>query len=206
MDATPPAIVAEPDAQMRAVPPIEPEGAPRSHVVDLGVASFLKSGIADGGVTGVAAFVAAGLGRDVFLRIAGAVGQRPATDRHLTWLAGRLDACAATTGNYAEGSGLRLDLCGGADVGATVVASSSASPARTLPYVDLGPSVDLRAELGPSAAFLLGVGAGVELARGSFVDATGTTFEPPLLTLDVEVAFSWTLPGEDSRRLSAKAR
>ena len=205
MDAAPPAIVAEPDAQMRPAPPLEADRSSQSHVVDLGVATFLKSGIADAGVTGVAPFVAVGLGPDVFLRVAGAVGQQPASDRHLTWLTGRLAACAATAGNYAVGSGLRLDLCGGASVGATIVASTSAGPAQTLPYADVGPSVDLRAELGPSAALLLGVGAGVEVARGSFVDAAGASVEPPLLTLDVEVALSWTLPGEDRSRLSAKA-
>ncbi len=208
MDAAPPpTIVAQPDTLQRsAASPIEPDERPRAHAVDLGVATFLKSGIAASGVTGVSPFVAAELGRDILLRVAGAMGQPPASDLHFTWLAGRLDICSETHGNYAAGSGLRFDLCGGADVGATIILSTTASPTQTLPFVDVGPSVDLRAELGPSAAFLVRVGAGINIARNSFVDFNGENLQPPLATIDVELALSWTLPGQSRTSLSASAK
>jgi hypothetical protein len=206
MDAAPPpTIVAEPETQVRTV--AEPDEPPRAHAVDLGFATFLKSGIADSGVTGISPFVTDELGRDVLVRIAVSVGQAPASGLHLTWLAGRLDTCWANSGNYAVGSGLRFDLCGGADIGSTFIPSTTASAPQTLPFIDIGPSFDLRAELGPNAAFLLRTGAGVNVARDSFVDSTGASFQPPLFTLDVEVALSWTLSSSGPRRvLAASAR
>jgi hypothetical protein len=208
MDAAPPPpIVAEPQTQMRVTAASEPDEPHRAHAVDLGFATFLKSGIADSGVTGISPFVTSEVGRDIFVRVAASVGQAPASGLHLTWVAGRVDTCSANAGNYAVGSGLRFDLCGGADVGATLIPSTAASPPQTLPFVDVGPSVDLRAELGPSAAFLLRVGAGVNVARASFVDSTGASFQPPLFTLDVEVALSWALGSSQAdRRISASAR
>jgi hypothetical protein len=201
MDAAPPPpIVIASDAQVPRPPsPIEPDEVPRAHAVDLGLATFLKSGIAASGVTGISPFVAAELGRDVLVRLAASVGQAPDSGLHLTWVAGRLDTCSEMAGNYAAGSGLRFDLCGGADAGATLVSAADGSPLQTLPFVDVGPSFDLRAELGESAAILLRAGAGINIARNSFQDASGTSFQPPLLTLDVEVALSWTLPGSEPR-------
>jgi hypothetical protein len=202
MDAAPPPpIVIESDTQARPpASPIEPDEAPRAHAVDLGIATFLRSGIASSGVTGISPFVAAELGRDVFVRLAASVGQAPANGLHLTWLAGRLDTCSEMAGNYAAGSGLRFDLCGGADVGATFIPSSAGSgPLQTLPFVDIGPSFDLRAELGESAAILLRAGAGISIARDSFMDASGESFQPPLLSLDVEIALSWTVPARELR-------
>ena len=70
---------------------------------------------------GFSPFVTDELGRDIFVRIAAYLGQAPEGGMHLTWVAGRLDTCSELLGNYAAGSGLRLDLCGGADVGATFI-------------------------------------------------------------------------------------
>jgi hypothetical protein len=202
MDAiVPPAAVVEPQAEERpAAAPPESEPAPRAHAVDLGVGTFILSGVATGGVVGFSPFVTDELGRDVFVRIAASVGQGPASGLHLTWVTGRLDICSESLGNYAEGAGLRLDLCGGADAGATFIASGPGTPAQSPPFIDIGPSVDLRAEVGPSAAVLLRVAAGLSIARDMFVDSTGATYEPPLATINVELAFSWTVPSGPSKR------
>lgn len=201
MDAVPPpaAIVEHQEQEQPGAPAPEPEPPTRAHAVDLGVGTFLLSGVASGGVVGFSPFVSDELGRNVFVRIAAAVGQGPATGLHLTWVAGRLDTCSETLGNYAEGSGLRLDLCGGADVGGTFIASGSVAPAQTLPFLDVGPSADLRAEVGASAAIVLRAAVGLSIARDLFVDATGATYQPPLATVNLEIAFSWTLPTGPSK-------
>jgi hypothetical protein len=202
--AAPPAIVEPQEQERPTARTVDPEPVPRAHAVDLGVATFFRSGVASSGVVGLSPFVTDELGRDVFVRIAGFVGQAPANGAQLTWVAGRLDTCAEVFGNYAAGSGLRLDLCGGADVGASLIAASSESAAQSLPYIDIGPSVDLRAEVGPSAAILLRGSAGLSIARDLFVDPTGATYQPPLATFDLEVAFSWTLPShQPSARFAA---
>ena len=104
----------------------ESEPRPEAHAVDLGIGTFFLSGVATGGVVGLVAI------RDATSSDAtcSCESRRPSDRRpqgglHLTWVAGRLDTCSETLGNYAAGGGLRLDLCGGADVGATFIASSS---------------------------------------------------------------------------------
>ncbi len=202
--AAPPAIVERQEQERSTATPVDSEPGPRAHAVDLGVATFFRSGVASSGVVGLSPFVTDELGRDVFVRIAAFVGQAPANGVQLTWVAGRLDTCSEMFGNYAEGSGLRLDLCGGADVGASLIAASSESAAQSLPYIDIGPSVDLRAEVGPSAAVLLRGSAGLSIARDLIVDPTGATYQPPLVTFDLEVAFSWTFAsGHPTPRLAA---
>ena len=178
---------------------------PPAHAVDLGMATFLRTGIASGGVIGLSPFVADELGRNVFVRIAAAVGQPAQGGLHLTWVSGRLDTCSEMLGNYASGSGVRLDLCGGADVGAAFIGSNEASPAQSLPILDIGPSLDLRAETGPHAALLLRAAFGLNVDRDTFVDQTGTSSEPPLANLDLEIALSWSLSSEPSASLAAAA-
>jgi hypothetical protein len=199
--AAPPTVMTEDYAQPQAASSSEPE----AHTVDLGVGTFLRSGIASGGVLGLSPFVTDDLGRGVFLRIAASVGQSPASSLRLTWVAGRLDTCAETLGNYPVGSGLRFDLCGGADVGESFIAPAAGRAAQSLPFVDVGPSVDLRAELGTRAALLLRAAAGINIARDLFVDATGATYQPALATVQLEVALSWTFGGGPSGTLIAAA-
>jgi hypothetical protein len=170
--------------------------AAQAHAVDVGLATFFRSGVASGGVIGLSPFVADELGRDVFVRVAGSIGQPAQGGLHFTWVAGRLDTCSEALGNYPTGSALRLDLCGGADVGATFIGSSAATPAQSLPFIDIGPSVDLRAETGPHAALLLRAAFGLSVARGTFVDETGAAYKPPLANLDLEIALSWNLSGD----------
>jgi len=208
MDAAiPPTPIIDSDAADRPVASLEAEAPPEAHAVDLGIATFLRSGVASSGVVGFSPFVTDELGRDVFVRIAGFLGEAPESGLRLTWAAGRLDTCSETAGNYASGSGLRLDLCGGADVGATLIAATAAGPGQSLPFVDIGPSVDLRADVGPNAALLLRASAGLSVARDAFVDSTGASYQPPLATFDLEIALSWTLPeGSPRPARAAQAR
>src|SRR6185437_3913370 len=124
------------------------------------------------------------------------------------WIAGRLDACFQTTGNYARGNGMRLDLCAGIDGGATFVGSGTGgappTAGQTLPSIAVGPSVALHGELGRDAALTVRFGAGLNIARDSFEDGTGDGSEPPLATLQLEVDFSWSLPSGGSRPLVAR--
>ncbi len=206
MDAAAPVVVmtespVRRDETAAGAPEPEPPGA---HSVDLGVGSFLRSGVGPSGVFGVSPFVTDRIGEDVFLRLAASLGTSPASGLHMTWVTGRLDTCGTISGNYAAGSGLQLDVCGGADVGATFVRSGSGGNppllAQTLPYIDFGPSVDLRAELGAKVALTLRVGLGLNVARDAFIDTTGSSIQPPLAAIHLELDLSWVLPG---RRVDA---
>jgi hypothetical protein len=207
--AAPPVAIAEPTVADRpATPwPGPDDSSPRAHAVDVGVASFFRTGVASGGVVGLSPFVTDELGHEVFLRMAAAIGQPTESGLHMTWVAGRIDTCSEMLGNYAPGSGIRLDLCGGASVGAAFIGTTAASPSQSLPLIDLGPSADLRAEIGPRAALLLRGALGIAIARDNFVDQTGAVYEVPLVNVDLEVALSWTLSGADpDAPLTASAR
>jgi hypothetical protein len=207
--AAPPVTIPQPSDEGRPAPPwtSADESSRPAHAVDVGIASFFRSGVASGGVVGLSPFVTDELGREVFLRMAAAIGQPTESGLHMTWVAGRLDTCSETLGNYAPGSGLRLDLCGGASVGAAFIGTSAASPAQSVPLIDLGPSVDLRAEIGPHAALLLRGAFGIAIARDQFVDQTGATYEVPLANVDLQVALSWTLSsGAPDAPLTASMR
>ncbi len=184
--------------------PFQPRARAASGV-EFGVGGFLHSGIAESGVAGFSPFVTDPIGDNVFLRMALEVGKAPSSGLQMLWLAGRLDACWATSGNYSSGGGMRLDLCGGADAGATLVSAGTGGdpPAteQTLLYVDVGPTVDLRAEIGEAAAVTLRFGLGLNIARDSFVDGSGDSTQPPIVALHFELDLSWLLPrsgGHDS--------
>jgi hypothetical protein len=207
--AAPPVTITQPSGAERPAAPWTGAGESSrpAHAVDVGIASFFRSGVASGGVVGLSPFVTDELGREVFLRIAAAIGQPTESGLHMTWVAGRLDTCSEMLGNYAPGSGIRLDLCGGASVGAAFIGASAATASQSVPLIDLGPSVDLRAEIGPRAAVLLRGAFGIALARDQFVDQTGASYEVPLANVDLQVALSWTLSsGEPAAPLTASAR
>jgi hypothetical protein len=166
--------------------------------VELGVGTFLLAGVASSGVVGLTPYLIDGVGQDVFLRLGIGLGESTGSITHMTWAAGRLDTCLAMPGNYAAGSGLQFDLCGGADVGFTVIALDTqplSLPQRgqTLPYVNLGPSADLRAEFGANAAFSLRGVLGINIARDPYFDGSGSRVDPPLGAARVELGFSWKL-------------
>jgi hypothetical protein len=57
--------------------------------------------------------------------------------------------------------------------------------------VDLGPSLNLRGELGSRLSAVLRVVAGINIVRQSFVDLSGAREDPPLAGGRLELAFSW---------------
>jgi hypothetical protein len=195
-----PVVVVVDEAEVRGAPAAL-EGprprAPDAPPVEVGGAAFLLAGVGPGGVVGLSAFVADPLSADVSLRISASVGRAPDSYLSTTWAGARLDSCYAVAGNYAAGQGLRLGLCGGFDVGVTAIGAGSRPgepDGQTLPFVDLGPSVELGAELGPRATVLLRAALGLNIARGTFTDASGTQVVASAGTERAEVGFSWKLP------------
>jgi hypothetical protein len=111
-----------------------------------------------------------------------------------TWAGGRIDTCYVAMGNYAAGQGLSFGVCGGADIGLTFYGTMDGRPSQTLPFVALGPSVEVGAELGERATLLLRAGVGLSLARDSFVDGNGDRTDPSPGTERAELGLSWKLP------------
>ena len=74
-------------------------------------------------------------------------------------MAGRFDACLRFPGLYTQNRGIQLDLCGGADFGFL----SDSTDDVTLPFVSVGPSLDLRGELGSSLSASIRAVAGVNV-------------------------------------------
>jgi hypothetical protein len=126
-------------------------------------------------------------GRGVFLRPALFLGQSltainspPVLDA--VWVAGRFDTCLRLPGLYKQDQGIQLDLCGGADFG---VLDDNTDDAL-LPFVSVGPSLDLRGELGSSlSASIRGV-TGINLTS----ETVGPVYQP-LWSGRLELAFSW---------------
>jgi hypothetical protein len=176
-----PALVAQPEYEMPTL--------------EFGMGTFFMVGAAAGGYAGVSPFVVDEVAEGVFLRPSVSLGGSLGATNS-TWLAARLDACARLPGRYASRNGIQLDLCGGADGGFSYVASGTqrgAPPTSvTLPYVDLGPSLSLRGEVGNLAISLRAV-AGIDVAHAGFIDVTGAKVDAPLLSWRLEVDFSWAL-------------
>jgi hypothetical protein len=161
--------------------------------LELGVGLFLMTGTGGGALAGPTGFVVVEAGHGVFLRPSLAFGESvpslpPADIKASTWGAARFDTCLRLPGLYTRRQGMQLDLCGGTDVGYTTI---QALTGTTLPYVDLGPSIDLRGELGSRLSAVLRVVAGVNLVRPSFLDLSGAREQLPLAEGRLEVAFSW---------------
>jgi hypothetical protein len=194
--AEPPRISAPTPAQSIAQPweATEPRRDPRA--LELGAAAFLLSGGGAGSYAGVSPFLVAELGQNILLRPSAAFGQSLAPDLRSSWAAGRFDTCLRVAGLYSTGSGIQLDLCAGLGAGLSYVASGKqpgAPPAgQTLPYLELGPSVDLRAEVG-AAAVTLRVVAGADIAREGYTDVTGAREDATSFPVRLELAFSWDL-------------
>ena len=165
--------------------------------IEAGAGVFLMTGTGGGALSGPSAFVIVEAGHGLFLRPSIAFGQSltslpPSDVSSSTWTAGRFDTCLRLPGLYTRHHGMQLDLCGGADAGMTRVQAAGVATS-TLPYVDLGPSLDLRGELGGRLSAVLRVVAGVNLVRDSFRDLSGATELPPLADGRLELAFSWDI-------------
>jgi hypothetical protein len=144
----------------------------------------------------VSPFLVAEMGQDILLRPSLAFGQATGTALRSSWGIARVDTCLRIAGLYSTGNGIQLDLCGGIEAGASYVSSGTQSGApssgQTLPYLALGPSVDLRAELGTAAVTLRGV-VGYDLTGEGYTDASGTQLYAPPVPVRLEVGFSWDL-------------
>jgi hypothetical protein len=161
--------------------------------LELGAGVFLMSGTGGGGVAGPTAFVVIEAGHGVFLRPAAAFGQSltslpPSDVKSTTWTAARFDTCLRLPGLYARRRGMQLDLCAGADAGVAIVQANSST---TLPYLALGPSLDLHGELGGRLSAVLRIVAGVDVIPASYQDNSNSPVQVPIATGRVELALSW---------------
>lgn len=161
--------------------------------LELGVGVFLMTGAGGGAVAGPTAFVVVEAGHGLFLRPSVAFGESltslpPSDVKASTWAAGRFDTCIRMPGLYTRHHGMQLDLCGGTDLGMTAIDSGTVT---TLPYWDIGPSINLRGELGSQLTAVLRVAAGLNILRESFSDNDGNREQVPLGNVRLELAFSW---------------
>jgi hypothetical protein len=161
--------------------------------LEVGAGTFLMTGTGGGALAGPTVFAVLEGSHGLFFRPAIAFGESltdlpPSDVKSSTWSAARFDTCLRLPGLYTLHHGMQLDACGGAEIGFTYLDARDRS---TLPYVDLGPSMDLRGELGSRLSAALRFVTGVNLVRESFVDLNGNTQQPPVLEARLELAFSW---------------
>ncbi len=161
--------------------------------LEIGAGAFLLTGTVGGALLGPTVFVVVEAGHGVFLRPSVAAGQTvtalPSSGRQSTWAASRFDTCLRLPGMYAHRKGMQLEACGGGDFGASWLASD---PQQTVAYLAFGPSLDLRAELGPLAIVIRGV-VGMNALRPSYTDDAGVSQQAPLWTGRLELGASWSL-------------
>jgi hypothetical protein len=164
-----------------------------TRALELGAGMFLMTGTGGGAVAGPTAFAVIEAAHGLFLRPALAFGESlssvpPSDVNASTWLDARFDTCLRLPGLYSRHHGMQLDVCGGTDLGTTTIETGTGT---RLPYWNVGPSLDMRGELGSSLSAVLRVVAGVNVLRDSFVDLSGAREAPPLAAARLELAFSW---------------
>jgi hypothetical protein len=62
-----------------------------------------------------------------------------------------------------------------------------------MPFASVGPSLELRGELGGKLSVAIRGVAGLNIARPAFDDGTGVRVETPVWSGRIEVALSWRL-------------
>jgi hypothetical protein len=150
--------------------------------VELGAGAFLMTGTGGGLLVGTTPFVVIEVAKGVFVRPALMFGKTlPSTEADVTLAATRFDGCLRIAGAYSTRHGMQVDFCGGADLGMLLT-----SAGRTLPYLALGPSTDLRGELGGDLAVLLRGLFGINAVHENSLDT-------PLWAGRVELAMSWRI-------------
>ncbi|HEX8724581.1 MAG TPA: hypothetical protein VF737_04220 [Gemmatimonadaceae bacterium] len=162
---------------------------------ELGAGTFLMTGTGGGALAGPSIFAVIEAGSGIFLRpslaFGGSLTSLPPSDvKSSMWGAARMDACLRLPGLYTRRRGMQLDLCGGTDVGMTSIESGSTT---TLPYWDLGPSIDLRGELASRLSAVLRLVAGIQVLPEQFKDLSGGTESVPLVDGRIELALSWDI-------------
>jgi hypothetical protein len=170
--------------------------------LEVGLTSYAMAGTGTGMLAGGSIFTVSEVGNGWFLRPALAIGRTfveivPTTHAFATLAAVRFDACKRLPGNYLDKRGIQLDLCGGADAGFVVIDAQTASqtvatsaPGATIPLLGIGPSIDLRGELGNELSVLV---RGVVEWNVFSASADGATVTPDLLIGRAEVGLSWRL-------------
>ncbi len=158
-----------------------------SRTLEIGVAAFLMSGAGAGAMAGASPYVIVEAGHGVFLRPALSFGEtitalNSPPIEHAWLIAGRFDACLRVPGLYTQDRGIQLDLCGGTDFGLL----DDSTDNENVPFVSVGPSLDLRGELGSSLSAAIRVVTGVNVTSGT----VGPVYQP-LFAGRVELAFSW---------------
>jgi hypothetical protein len=172
--------------------------------IEIGLGTLLMGGTGADATLGLTPYAAIETAGGLLVRPALVVGESviplDRSDRaNATWLATRVDVCSRLPGSYARGRGIQLDLCGGAEAGlahfaaAPVGYTGSGAPATgtTLPEMSLGPSLDLRGELGKELSIVIRGVTGVNVVRGGFTDTRMARIEVPWLSERFEVALSW---------------
>lgn len=170
--------------------------AGQGRTLELGAGTFIMTGTGGGALAGPTLFGVIESGNGIFLRPALAFGASltslpPSDVNSSMWGAVRMDACLRLPGLYTRHKGMQLDLCGGTDVGVATVTIDSGT--TTLPYWDLGPSIDLRGELAGDFSAVLRMVAGIEVLREQFKDQNGDPETVPLVGGRVELALSWDI-------------
>jgi hypothetical protein len=158
-----------------------------TRTLEIGVAAFMLAGTGTGAMAGAAPYLIIEAGQGVFLRPSVEIGESLAPLNHppivhALLLAGRFDTCLRLPGLYTQNRGIQLDMCGGADIGFL----NDTNDNVILPYVSLGPSLDLRGELGSLLSAALRGGVGVNATSG-----TTDGIYQPLVSGRIELALSW---------------
>jgi hypothetical protein len=158
-----------------------------TRTLEIGLAGFLMSGQGTGAIAGAGPYFIVETGHGVFLRPSFSFGEAlPPLNSppivHAFWLGGRFDTCLRLPGLYTKNRGIQLDLCGGTDVGVV----SDSTDGVNLPFVSVGPSLDLRGELGGLLSATIRGVAGINLTS----ETVGPVYQP-LWSGRLELAFSW---------------
>jgi hypothetical protein len=211
-----PAKVVPPDPLVSAWPEAPSPAEPRAtdadlflkhgqgeRTVELGISTFVMGGTGAGAIVGPSAYGVFELAHGLFLRPAllggHSIGGLTSTaEAPATFLASRFDVCARLPGFYRAGRGLQLDLCGGTEIGLSLVdpgvITGPPGTTGTLPFGALGPALDLRGELGANlSAILRGVGEVSFLRETVTVGQPGVPVSTPPFGGRAEVGLSWTL-------------
>jgi hypothetical protein len=165
--------------------------------LEIGLGAFLMTGPGSMAVVGPTAYVVVEGGHGVFLRPAVLAGQT--VDSRAIMAATRFDACLRMPGLYNEHRGMQLDACAGADLGFDIVGgppsgTMGGTPGnQTLPYASLGPSLELRGELGSSLSATLRGVTGFNLFQNDVKDASGNDLQLMAWMGRVELDISWGL-------------
>ena len=158
-----------------------------SRTLEIGVAGFLMSGAGAGAMAGASPYAIIEAGHGVFLRPALALGEtitalNSPPIEHAVLVAGRFDACLRVPGLYTQDRGIQLDLCGGTDFGFL----DDSTDSEIVPLISVGPSLDLRGELGSSLSAAIRAVTGLNVTS-----ETRGPVDQPLWSGRLELAFSW---------------